>query len=372
MRTLTLYNSSVSWGGLEMNMVRIAGWLSERGWETLIVAQQDSPISIHAQAVNLRVIHCRKPWRYGDLPKANAVVSLMQAHSSRDLILFQNYDLSLAANTKFLSQSRIRTVYLQQMRIGVNKRDPVHTWRYRQLDAWISPLESLAEEVVQRTLYPKERIHVVPLCVDLRTFHFEYTKKSARSLLDLDNDILLLGIIGRLDPQKGQEFLIRSLKGLRERGVDAHLLIVGGQTRNYRGDYQGYLQRVVKECGLAEQVHFRPFSDDVSVFFRAVDIFTLASESEPYGMVTLEALIHGLPVIATNSGGTPELLRHGQLGILYEPRDTEDFINRSVQGIGNLEQSRRMMVPIAESIRREYSHEVQCEGIEQVLATLAG
>lgn len=72
-------------------------------------------------------------------------------------------------------------------------------------------------------------------------------------------------------------------------------------------------------------MHFLPFRKDVNTAYAALDIFVLTSQAETYGMVTIEAMAAGLPVIATRSGGTPEVVRDKHAGLLFEPNNVNDL-----------------------------------------------
>jgi D-inositol-3-phosphate glycosyltransferase len=102
-------------------------------------------------------------------------------------------------------------------------------------------------------------------------------------------------------------------------------LIVGANTLDNRSDYQRELEALCDELQIADSVYFRPFMQDPASAFAALDMFVLTSEKETYGMVTIEAMAAGLPVIATRSGGTPELVDDGQTGILFEPHCDEQL-----------------------------------------------
>ena len=371
---LAFYCTSTSWGGLEMNMLRLAGWMIKRGWDIIVYAVPDSRIwkmcserSIRVQAINI-------PWKYGDIKSAWKVLSQLTEDKRDILWVFTNRDISVAANVKMLARftkRTVKTIYLQQMGIGVNKRDALHTFRYKKLDAWITPLQSLAREITERTHFPSNRIHIVPLCIDVEAdVHLTLTKEECRTMLAIPQDAFIIGIIGRLDPMKGQEFLIESLPALRARYPQVHLLIVGEATLGTNEHYADVLAARAAALGVQSAVHIRPFRNDVSVFYRAIDAFIMATRSETYGMVTLEALMHGTPVIGTNRGGTPDLLHHGAYGYLYEPNDTHDFIRAATDCIEHPDLTQAKSRDAQANAFKHYTHDAECEGAERVITTI--
>jgi L-malate glycosyltransferase len=138
---------------------------------------------------------------------------------------------------------------------------------------------------------------------------------------------VLLGVVAQLSPWKGQDTAIEALRLLREQRVDAHLLLVGSAkfvARSTRFDNEAYvaaLRRLIAESGLDERVSWLGERDDVPQLMRALDALLLPSREEPFGRALLEAMALEVPVLATNVGGPPELIRNGREGHLLPPRE---------------------------------------------------
>lgn len=93
----------------------------------------------------------------------------------------------------------------------------------------------------------------------------------------------------------------------------------------------------------------------------------MASRAETYGTVTIEAMASGLPIIATNTGGTPEILKNGELGLLYPPGDIEAFSKNVIDLLDNPTK----MIELGERAKKEalerYSHESESKLIEEII-----
>ncbi len=367
MHSLAFINSSVAWGGLEMNMVKLARWFIERGTSVCIYCVADSRISLEATRHDIPWVPIEKPWKYGDVACAWKISRLLKSPSLTALLFFQNHDLSLAAWLRKFCAARLSFHFVQQMGIGVDKRDILHTRRYAALDSWIAPLESLAAEVRQRTNYDAGRIHVVPLGVDTRAFPLHMDRQQARELLGLDPKTFVLGIVGRFDEAKGQRFVIESLERFNGQENAPHVVLIGEATRGMSHDYEVLLQERVRDLGMSDRVHFRPFMDDPAVCYHAIDALVMATRSETYGMVTLEALMSACPVLATRSGGSVELLAEGQRGLLFKPMDTEDFLRALNYLRSHYAECKARALVQQQGIREQYSYEQQCRGIEAVI-----
>ncbi|MFH1319874.1 MAG: glycosyltransferase family 4 protein [Bacteroidota bacterium] len=360
--------SSSSLGGLEINVVRLAFWMKQRGWEVVLYVLKNSPIEAMAKDRSIRIRNIVKHWKYFDIIRALKLLQKLRADNVNLLLVRDNRDISLAAIAKTFSFNKLRIIYQQAMQIGINKKDIFHTIRYSKIDAWLTPLKWLAGQVKARTNFPANKIHIVPLGIELEKFiNNKYTKEKAREFFSLSSESRIIGIIGRLAYGKGQHLLIEAIHHLNTQNYNVELLIVGEPTKNEGTQYLDHLNQLVTKYNLNDKVHFRPFTDKVEIFYRAIDIFTLASKSETFGTVTIEAMASGLPIIGTNTGGTPEILKYGGLGLLFTPGNMKELVNN----ITALLDDPSKMKALGESARKEaiekYSHIAECRQIEEII-----
>jgi glycosyltransferase involved in cell wall biosynthesis len=137
---------------------------------------------------------------------------------------------------------------------------------------------------------------------------------------------LLLGVVGQISPWKGQDTAIEALRLLVEDGVDAHLLLIGSAkfvASSTRFDNEGYvvgLRAAISQARLEDRVSWLGEREDVPDLMRALDMLLLPSHEEPFGRSLIEAMALGVPVLATNVGGPPEIIEHGREGYLLPPR----------------------------------------------------
>ena len=123
-------------------------------------------------------------------------------------------------------------------------------------------------------------------------------------------------IVARLSGLKGHATLLRSLNRLRAEGIDLTLLIAGD------GAQRSELEREARDLSLDDRiVRFLGARSDVEHLLRAADFFVLPSDTEGLPLSVLEAMAHGLPIVASNVGGIPELIDDGKEGLLIPPAD---------------------------------------------------
>lgn len=136
----------------------------------------------------------------------------------------------------------------------------------------------------------------------------------------------VVGFVGRLTPAKGPDVLLKAAAHLLVRIPDLQVFLVGSAIEG--SDYLAALQRMAVELGLAGHVHFFGYLPDAARYGREFDIQVVASVAEPFGLVTLEAMANGVPVIATAAGGSSEIVRDGVEGFLVPPTDWAALANR--------------------------------------------
>jgi glycosyltransferase involved in cell wall biosynthesis len=140
--------------------------------------------------------------------------------------------------------------------------------------------------------------------------------EAIRRKLGIPRGKTVVGIVGRLQPWKGQDRFIRAIDELRRRGHDVHGLVVGGNAWDLSPGYEPYLHELVEELDLTSAIDFTGQVANVAAYLRTMDVFVSASEPEPFGIALLEAMALGVPVVAVNAGGPAEIIESGASGIL--------------------------------------------------------
>ena len=201
-----------------------------------------------------------------------------------------------------------------------------------------------------QALAPGARLEVVHPAIDTATFDpARIDRRAARARLGTAGTrAVLLGVVAQPSEWKGQDTAIEALRLLRDRGVDAHLLLVGSakfvapSTRFDNEAYAAALRQQVADAALQDRVSWLGERDDVPQLMRALDVLLLPSVEEPFGRALLEAMALEVPVLATKVGGPPELVHDGREGYLLPPRTSaawEQAVRRIVE---NPERAREM------------------------------
>lgn len=157
--------------------------------------------------------------------------------------------------------------------------------------------------------------------VDTREFHPGVPRAPFRRELGVADGVPLVGIVGRIGLGKGHEHFVEAAVRLLRGGADAHFAIVGDPLFDEDAWRAEALRRAVKDAGVEDRIRLVGYRRDVPEVMRGLDVLVLASDAEPCGRVLFEAMASGTAVVATDSGGTPEIVRDRHEGLLVPPRD---------------------------------------------------
>ena len=169
----------------------------------------------------------------------------------------------------------------------------------------------------------------------------------ARMELGIPDDAYVLAVIAQITPWKGQDTAMRVLAGLRDRGLDAHLLVVGSPvftetlTRHDNVAFRRSLEQLRNTLGLECRAHFLGERDDIPALLAATDLTLVPSWEEPFGRVVVESMAMKVPVLATSNGGPPSILSDGG-GAALDPEDIERWVDTAERLLLNPGERARM------------------------------
>ena len=185
-------------------------------------------------------------------------------------------------------------------------RNPIARLRYRSAKRIIAVSRFVKESVLARG-FPDEQVEVI------------YDGVAVPDTPAVGAGGPLLGCVGWLLPEKGQELLIRAFPAVLARYPGCRLMLAGdGPTR--RG-----LEKLAAALGVAAAVQFAGLVDDVAAVYRSLDVFVFPSLAEPLGSSLLSAMAYGLPCVAIARGAVPEVMESGRTGLLVDAPDPAAF-----------------------------------------------
>lgn len=183
----------------------------------------------------------------------------------------------------------------------------------RTCDAYVAVSEPTAEVARKLDRAPAKLLRVIPNGIDTDFYAHDADKRfEIRKQLGISEGALVLGTVGRLVPEKNQLLLVEAAKPLLGQGV--HLVIAG------EGPERRAIESAISDS-MRAFVHLTGARDDIPALLSAFDVFVLSSSTEGLPLAVPEAMAASLPVVATNVGGLPTVVRDQKTGLLVPPRD---------------------------------------------------
>jgi len=173
--------------------------------------------------------------------------------------------------------------------------------------------------------------------------------QSIKDELHIEEDVSVIGMIGRLEPVKGPGYLIEAARMVIEQLPRVKFLVVGD------GSLRNDLESQCEELGVLNEFIFTGWKEDVHSILSILDILVLPSINEAVGRVLIEAGACGIPVVATHVGGVPEIVRDDQTGILVPPRSPEALAQAIIDLITNEHRRRQMGIAAEDWIDDKFS-----------------
>jgi len=308
-----LADLETEWRGGQNQMLLTLKGLHARGYAAELVAAAGSALGERAQAAGVRVHTVSR----GSL-RIPAALNIFDLTKTRRFdLVHANEAHGLTA--AWLARAHRRLPLFVSRRVGYPiGKSRIARARYKAatriiaISHWVA--RQLADSGVRR-----DQMAVVYEGVEIPPLPSAETRAQTRSRWNILPDTPLLGNVGVLLPDKGQEWLIRGLATIRKEFAGCRLLLAGD------GPCRPQLEKLTRELGLADAVIFAGFVKEIETVYSALDLFLFPAQFEGLGTSLLAAMSYGIPSIAFQACAFGEIIEDGQSGILVE--------NQSLAGI---------------------------------------
>ena len=223
--------------------------------------------------------------------------------------------------------------------------------------------ESVKQDVIKSNPFvPDEKVVSVGNSIDVSRFvNTQVDKSCAKQGLGLNADDYVIGAVGRLEPTKGFDTLIRAFAVFKRQAANAKLVFVG------EGSLRQSLESISKQMGVEGSVVFAGRRNDMPDVFCAMDVFVMSSVAEGMPRVLLEAMVSGVPCVATSIGGIPEILDDGKYGLLVGSPLVENLAD-GIKAVYEMPDGQRQELIENEKNRvlRDYNHDVVTKRVDEI------
>ncbi len=303
-------------GGLELYAGKTTAWLRRHGVACDSLVRQGGRLSRWLGARGIE--HATLPRHGGPLRVLDALrLARFVERNAIDLVhMHWGKDLPTLALARKLCRRRFGIVYSRHMRITRAKHDRYHRWLYAQVDRFVAGTQGMRTDAAQRLPLPPA--HLAQLYLGVEAPREDVDCAALRAQLGLPQAAFVVACVGRIEPGKGQHVLLEALGMLRERGLSLHGVFAGAV---FDEGYRRQLEARTRALALTDRVRFSGFLDEPQRLMACSDVVVLTTFEETFGLVLVEAMQAGTPVVGTAAGGVPEIICDGDTGLLVPPGD---------------------------------------------------
>lgn len=356
--------SSGGWGGQEIRVLTEAGDLRDRGHQVAILCRPESALALRARGSGLPVVLDRMPFALD--PRT---VIRMAAHfrrwRARVVVTHSSIDSwcgGLAARLTGVPVVRMRHLSVPL------RTNPLSRLVYDRLcDRVVTTGEVIRKQFIQRLGLPPTKVTSIPTGIDLARFHpSRADPMRVRNELGLDRRIPLVAMIGVLRSWKGHLVFLRSLCRIREVRPEVRGVFVGD------GPFRSVIEEAIRRQGLCGAVHLLGHREDIPEILGGMDVVASASTAaEGIPQALLQALAMRRPVVASDVGGVPEIIRPGETGWLVPADDAGALADAILEALTNPVKASRLADEGRKVVEERHSLRTMGDQMEQLYRAVA-
>lgn len=350
------------WRGGQRQSLFLVKELKRRGYPVFFVVQPGSPLYKTAIEESVPVL----PIKIHHELDLFSLLRLAIAMSRKNCLLAHFHDAhSVSVGSAAASLAKVPIRIISRRVDFPLKKNILSRRKYtRNINAVIAISEGVKKVLVEGGLSP-ERIKVIPSGIDFSLFQEATSSDYLRREFSFDADDFLVGMVAHLADHKGHKYLIRATKILKEHTPKIKIVIVG------EGPLRMELDKEVRDSKVEDIVFFLGFREDVPRILSSLDLFVLSSYLEGLGSSILDAMACRLPVVATRTGGIPEVVIHRETGLLVPPRSPQALAKAIMKLYNDREMALRLGKRGYEIVRQEYSVESMADKMIHLYERLA-
>ncbi len=349
--------SSDGWGGQEARTVLEAEHLGRRGHRVRIAGPSNSGIGREARRrgipfipIPMRSVMDLNGWFRLHRLLRRERPAILHTHSSKDSWL------AGLAGKRTGVPVLIRTRHVS-IPVHAHRLNPV----YRIPDRIIVTASATRDHLVRQYGLEPERVVTLPTGVDLDRFGPHVSGRPFREEFGLDERTPLVGIVAQLRGSKGHDTFIEAARLLSGENPDTRFLVVGD------GLWRNIVREKVDREGMTDRVRLTGYREDIPAVMAALDVLVMASiRTDGIPQAGLQAMATGLPLVGTDVGGIPEIVRDGETGLLVPPGDAPALADAVGRLIADKALRNRLGATGLERVRERYSLEGMLDALERL------
>jgi glycosyltransferase involved in cell wall biosynthesis len=308
--------SSGSWGGQEYRTCLEINWLNGRGHRAWLICDPCSEVLIKARELGTPVVPMSLKHRIN--PIVSLRIWLFCRRNKVDLIKTYSSKDHWLCLPLFLCGWPVTRARCITDPLGKKQRAFIYKHGCAKI---VADAQVIKTEFIEQHGIAAEKIEVIGSAVDLEKFSPKHDPMKFRREVGLSPDTPLIANIGMIRPDKGQFNLVEAARMVLQQRPDAHFVFVGEATGG--GSGEKWVRRAIDRAGLNGNVLMMGYRWDTPDILAAANMVVIASlHTEASPIVLREAFASGRPVVATRVGDVPEIIVHGDNGLIVQPNDS--------------------------------------------------
>jgi glycosyltransferase involved in cell wall biosynthesis len=339
--------------------------LARRGHEVWLACSPGSRLQHEAAAEEIRTVACdvkgyihpRIAWKLGRFIAAQ-FIDIVHCQLSRDI--------ATVVPAVRLSLRHVPVILSKRVGSYVIKRDPLHRFTYSGVSRVLAISEVIHRNVIDTTPVPPERVITLHDSVDTALFSPDRIQdKPLRREYGLNDDVVVVGFVGRFSPGKGHEELLAAADIIRKQRANVRFLIVGEASYGER-QYELRIRGLARSLGLEETVLFTGFRKNIPEAMASFDILAFPSHAESFGVVLIEAMAMELPVVSTDCDGVLDIVVNGETGFYVPPRHAPELAAALLKLIDSPVTRRRMGKAGRTRVLQKFDQQKQIDALVEI------
>lgn len=337
-------------GGGERYLADLSNSLAARGHEVFVALAPDAPLKDELFAVpkdNILFSRMRNAldvfsaFELADFARRNRV-EIIHAHLARDY--------PLAAFAARLAKKPF--VFTRHVLFPLKR---LQKFILKKVGGIVAPSKAIAESLAKQNIFPPDKIEIIRYGVNVE--HFSPREKTP-------HEIFTVGTIGHLAPIKGHDVFVRAADIVLQKHKSIRFVIVG-EDKSVAGRNRRALEDLIEQLDLKTKIELAGWTDDVRPSLRKFDLFVSAARAEAFGLVIVEAMLCGIPVVATRSEGASEIIEDGVSGVLVPNEDAEILAKAILELFGDADKREQLIHNGRRRAREHFSLEKMVSKTEE-------
>ena len=325
-------------GGIARHCLGLSKALAKRGYEVHVVTLEFPGAPLFEEREGVKVhrvkIELGHPnfitWTFIFNHFMEKTVAILNQNAEFDVIHIHDWLTAPVgiASKYYLNKPLISTVHSTEVGRAQGLHSPdsylidgVEWWMTYEAERVILCSSSMKWEIESHFHLPPEKVIVIPNAVDASKYEKKISREDVKRRYGIEPHEKVVLFIGRLVPQKGVEYLVKAIPLILQQHGNVKFVVVGdGWSKNH-------LEDLARSTGFEDKTRFLGFISDseLTELTMSADVLVVPSVYEPFGIVALEGMAAGVPVVAANVGGLSEIIEHDHTGVLVYPKNPESI-----------------------------------------------